>query len=124
MNLPTVAKAILAALIGGLAPVGITAATGPVTTGSVVASIVTALVGFGATYVMPKGKGADGIVVTLKTDASKFLAVIAAGLPALVEEAARAALAPEPVPVTPAVYTPPTVSSGPIDVSTPTAPSV
>jgi hypothetical protein len=95
MNLPTVAKAILAALIGGLAPVGITAATGPVTTGSVVASIVTALVGFGATYVMPKGKGADGIVVTLKTDASKFLAVIAAGLPALVEEAARAALAPE-----------------------------
>lgn len=99
MQFPPYAKALVAAVIAGTAPVAVTgqATGGVVSPMSAVLSIVSALVGFLATYKTSNGKAPGGIVVTVRTDAAVFLAAILAGLPALVEKAATAALAPAPV---------------------------
>jgi hypothetical protein len=98
MNISTIVKAIIAALGAGLIPAGLEASAGSVTATTIVGSVISALVAGVAIYVKPKGKQDAGVVVTLKTDASKFLATFTAGLAGLVEDAARAALAPEPTP--------------------------
>ena len=101
MTFPPFAKAIVGALVAALAPVATDAATNPqgVTGNTGIASIVAAVVGYLATYFVPNGgvKGdASGLVVTVKTDVQAFLAAFAAGLPALVQSAASAALQPAP----------------------------
>lgn len=132
MNIPVIAKALVAALVAALTPASASAVTtGTVSTSSIITGIIAAFVSFGATYATPwtgpAGKGVAGIVVTLKTDASKFLAVIMAGLPALVENAAQTALNPpspvalEDAPTT--VLAPPVYNSPTATVSTNPAPS-
>ena len=130
MQFPPYAKALVAAIIAGTAPVAVTgqATGGVVSPMSAGLSIVSALVGFLVTYKTSNGKAPGGIVVTVKTDAEVFLAAILAGLPALVEKAATAALAPAPVlaplaPVPAAItdYFPPTVAA-PVVVPAPVNP--
>jgi hypothetical protein len=104
MQIPSFAKAIVGAVVAGLAPVATAAATssGGVTTGSVAASVISALVGGVLTYFVPNGKGVSGLVVTVKTDVDRFLSTFVAGLPGLVKSSAEAAIqpAPEAAPVT------------------------
>ena len=110
MKIPEYAKALAGAVVAGLAPVASAAATSPagVTQETGVASVVAGVVGGLLTYFVPNAKAAaqeaaSGLVVTVKTDATKFLAAFTAGLPALVTSSAEAALTPEPpaAPVTP-----------------------
>lgn len=97
MNLSAYGKSIAATLLGAFVP-AITAATthgGTLTASDLITSLVTAVVSGGAVYSIPNTKKtAAGIIVTLKTDADKFLAVITAGLPVLVDQAATAAITP------------------------------
>lgn len=103
MQIPSFAKAIVGAVVAGVAPVA-TAATTPagVNSGSLTASVVSALLGGVLTYFVPNGKGgASGLVVTVKTDVDRFASAFVAGLPALVKSSAEAAITPA-APVDPA----------------------
>jgi hypothetical protein len=116
MNLLAYAKAIAAFIVGAAAPLlsAAVANHGTLTSTDLKTALVTAILS-GGTVLGVKNKdavSASGLVVTLKTDVDKFLAVITAGLPTLVEQAAQAAIAPPvapPVvvaPAAPAVYAP------------------
>lgn len=102
MKFPPFAKAVAGSVVGALASAGTTAATtGTLDTSSGVAAVLSAVAGFVLPYFVPNGNaaakgGASGLVVTLKTDAEAFLAAFGAGLPTLVETAAKAALEPAP----------------------------
>jgi hypothetical protein len=100
MNFPPYAKAIAGSFVGALASVGTTAATtGSVDSNSITATLVSAVAGFVLPYLVPNGKspkaGVSGLVVTVKTDVDTFLAKFVAGLPALVQSSAEAAIAPK-----------------------------
>jgi hypothetical protein len=113
MNFPPYAKALAGSLVGALASVGTTAATtGSVDSNSITATLVSAVAGFVLPYLVPNGKspkaGVSGLVVTVKTDVDTFLAKFVAGLPALVQSSAEAAIAPkaDAAPVEPAPESP------------------
>src|ERR1035437_10381367 len=98
------AKAIVAFIVGALAPLisASVASGGPLTSTDFITAVVTALLSAGAVLGV-KNKGAvsaSGIIVTLRTDADKFLSVLLTGLPAVVEPPTQAALSPS-APVTP-----------------------
>lgn len=100
MSFPSFAKALVAAVLSGVAPVATAAATSPqgVTASTGTASLIAAAIGGALTWLVPNGATvkdkAAGLVVTLKTDADTFLSTLLAGLPALVQNAAQAALKP------------------------------
>jgi hypothetical protein len=122
MQFPPFAKAIVAAVLTGAAPsVAAATSTAGVTTTSTVESVAAAVLGYLATYWVPNGKSpkdvASGLVVTVKTDADKFLTALMAGLPSLVQSATQAALAPkvDPAPADPAT---------PVDPAAPVEPAI
>jgi hypothetical protein len=99
MKFPPFAKAIVAAILTGAAPsVAAATSTGGVTSTSTVESVVAAVLGYVATYWVPNGKSAKdvatGLVVNVKTDVGAFAAAFVAGLPALVQSSAEAAIQP------------------------------
>ncbi len=116
MNLLAYAKAIAAFIVGAAAPLlsAAVANHGTLTSTDLKTALVTAILS-GGTVLGVKNKAAvsaSGLVVTLKTDVDKFLAVITAGLPTLVEQAAQAAIAP-PV-AAPVVVAQPLVDAPPV----------
>ena len=115
-NIGAYAKAIAAFVIGAVAPLisASVASGGSLTSTDLKTALVTALLSAGTVFgVKNKDTKAvvEGLVVTLKTDVDRFLAVFTAGLPTLVEQAAQAAIAP-PTPTAvvaaPPVAPPPT----------------
>jgi hypothetical protein len=93
------AKSIVATILGAVVPIITAAAThnGTLTSSDLITSVVTAVVSGLAVRQVPNAKAAgSALVVTLKTDVDKFLATFLAGLSALVEQAAQAAIAPTP----------------------------
>lgn len=101
MTMPNNAKALVAAVLTALGPTVAAAVPGSTGVGSTstIESVIGAIVSYLGVYWTTNGKSpkeaAQGLVVTVKTDVDKFLSAFAAGLPALVQSAAEAAIQPE-----------------------------
>jgi len=111
-------KSIVATIMGLVTPLAALAAAngGVLTSADIKAALATAVLSGGAVLVAPKNATSTvaGLVVTVKTDAARFLAVFTAGLPTLLEQAAQAAI----------TSTQPVVALAPVDPATPTPPAV